>query len=739
MMCSVSRWMVALLVTVPSLARADSSMMVVLPDTQTYVEYKRSTLSNMFNWIVSNRDASNIFFVGHVGDVINDYANPASAPEQWAYATNEYAKLDAAAIPYAMVPGNHDYAQGTRDSSLMNSFFPLTTFTNMPSFGGAFDGHSDNTYHLFQIQGRDWLVLSLEFGPRSEVLAWANGVLASFADRLAVVITHAYLNKNGERFVHADNHAASNGYGLGSGPPEVYDGADMWQNLIYSNQQVRLVISGHDGDTNIGARLKIGTNISGRAVCEVLNNYQYFNSPSYPGFMLLLEFLSDGSASFKAYSPTLNLTATNAGSFGTLDLDTSVSSNVSFAATSAEVGEESGSYEVRVNKTWPGDLVNVQLTLGGSATAGAAGDYTLSSTNLALDGATTSVVVTLTLVDDAAVEGSETVVLTLTNATGATLANPSTFTLTILDDDEAPPPPPGADLLSFRFNTMPYLGVSSNSPHLTVSNVTLSTTGTIETAQMVATYNFPDLPYIQARYGWTASSQAGAKAFRFTLVPEAGYQVTITNISFLAYANNAGPSVFGYDMGGLATAESNAPDQRLVEVRRSVSGVQNITNPLTVLIQGWTNGSRATDGTGYMRLDDLVLQGFVEPTAPDPDQDADGIPDAREDDWCGGDCDPAATPPGGSHTYLELYILDSTPADTNAFTLSLALDPLAMKLQFLATNSRTYAVEYRDSLAPAGEDWTPVAAPCLGSNGLHTVADPHPVAFRSYRARVLVE
>ena len=51
----------------------ESAMVVVLPDTQTYVEWKPSVLTNMFSWIVDQHSASNIIFVGHVGDVVNDY------------------------------------------------------------------------------------------------------------------------------------------------------------------------------------------------------------------------------------------------------------------------------------------------------------------------------------------------------------------------------------------------------------------------------------------------------------------------------------------------------------------------------------------------------------------------------------------------------------------------------------------------------------------------------------------
>ena len=267
----------------------------------------------------------------------------------------------------------------------------------------------------------------------------------------------------------------------------------------------------------------------------------------------------------------------------------------------------------------------------------------------------------------------------------------------------------------------------------------LSTTGTLEIAQAVTNYQFPDAPYIQARYGWAADSQANAKAFAFTLVPGSGYQVTVTSISFVVFANNAGPSAVGYDLGGWASGATNAPDQRLLEVRRVVTGVSGITNPLTVLIQGWTNGSRATAGTGYLRLDDLVLQGSVTAIALPVDQDADGLPDALEVEWCGGDCDPGATPPGGFHTYRELYILDATPAQNPSFDLALQVVPGSVQLQFVATNSRVYSVEYRDQRGLGGEVWTAVEAPRAGSNGVHTVADPGGVGVRCYRARVQLE
>jgi hypothetical protein len=48
----------------------------------------------------------------------------------------------------------------------------------MPTFGGAYEsGELDNTYHLFSIKGRDFVLLALEWGPHDEVIAWSDEVM----------------------------------------------------------------------------------------------------------------------------------------------------------------------------------------------------------------------------------------------------------------------------------------------------------------------------------------------------------------------------------------------------------------------------------------------------------------------------------------------------------------------------------------------------------------------------------
>jgi hypothetical protein len=165
-------------------------------------------------------------------------------------------------------------------------------------------------------------------------------------------------------------------------------------------------------------------------------------------------------------------------------------------------------------------------------------------------------------------------------------------------------------IADFRFNTAPYLQVTVKDANLTVSDMALSA-GTIETAIITGSY-FPDEPYIEETGNWTNGTQAEAKAFLFTITPAVGASLTIDGISFRAYATTAGPSGYGFDIGGgLATYAGDAPSNTLIVVSQAVAGVVSQTGAIVVKIQGWANGSRTTTGSGTFRLDDVVIHGSV--------------------------------------------------------------------------------------------------------------------------------
>ena len=195
------------------------------------------------------------------------------------------------------------------------------------------------------------------------------------------------------------------------------------------------------------------------------------------------------------------------------------------------------------------------------------------------------------------------------SVTGGAVGTPSVLTLTIRANDT---PPEG--ILEFRFTDAPFLQVTRADAHIGVSDMALSS-GTIETGIITGDY-FPNEPYIEES-GWTASSQDTAKAFRFTITPESGYSLTVTGISFRAYATVAGPSALSYDIGsGLKLFNVDFPSNTLMVISQVVDGVSDQVAPILVQIQGWTNGSRATSGTGAFRLDDVVIYGVVSGGTP---------------------------------------------------------------------------------------------------------------------------
>lgn len=164
-----------------------------------------------------------------------------------------------------------------------------------------------------------------------------------------------------------------------------------------------------------------------------------------------------------------------------------------------------------------------------------------------------------------------------------------------------------ATLVNFTFPAVGSLAPTTQAANITASNVGLSS-GTIGENVTTGTY-FANEPYIQGT-GWTATTQAGAKYFTFTLTANAGYQFDLTRIFFNAYATGSGPSAVGISLGANPVAALNAPDSTLFAVDQSITG-QNGLSTVEIRIQGWRNESRVTTGGGDLRIDDLLVEGNV--------------------------------------------------------------------------------------------------------------------------------
>jgi len=279
----------------------------VLPDTQNYSERYPQTYLAQTNWIVENRKNRNITCVLHLGDITNN-----NATVEWENAQRAMRVLDGK-LPYFLVPGNHDYSAGgdCQDrTTLLNDYFQVAQFRDTPTFGGVYDKEPDrleNSFHLFSAEGRKFLVLALEFGPRRDVVRWANEVVGRHKDRSAILITHAYMYDDDTRYdwKRYGNKQSWNPHNYAvakSTADDISDGEELWSNLVSRHENFILTLNGHVLHDGLGRTMTATP--SGRDIHQLLVNFQ-MRPKGGDGWLRLLEFRRDGrSVQVYDYSPT---------------------------------------------------------------------------------------------------------------------------------------------------------------------------------------------------------------------------------------------------------------------------------------------------------------------------------------------------------------------------------------------------------------------------------------------------
>lgn len=323
--------------TIPQPAFAPSTdavwSMVVLPDTQNYVKSSvdRTVFTQQTNWVRDNVTAHNIRFVLHEGDIVNQNSQitptsgDQSANQQWQNAKASMSILDGV-VPYAIVPGNHDYgATNAQDrSTQFNSYFRLTDNPLVdPGRGGTLQhvmvrNELQNAVHEFTApDGREVLVVALEWGPRQAAVDWANAIVAQprFAGHSAILLTHAYMSNDETRLDWARNTDADPSNNQGGNPysyataADTNDGEDLWRELVSVHAQFEMVFSGHIGGDGTGYLASRG--VEGQTVHQMLLDTQ-FESNGGNGWMRVVEFLADGRrARVRTYSPLHGLEKTD--------------------------------------------------------------------------------------------------------------------------------------------------------------------------------------------------------------------------------------------------------------------------------------------------------------------------------------------------------------------------------------------------------------------------------------------
>jgi hypothetical protein len=264
MKSSYRSWLVAAATALGCLAARPASAqeafsVVLIPDPQNYSEFSSyGVYQHQMQWIVDNRASRNIKFAVHLGDITNH-----DVATEYQVASDAHFLLDDALQPYSMTIGNHDIfpsAQAYKRESLYASYFGQDRYQGELFYGGAYDASNMSNYTYFEAGGLKFMVLSLEFAPRKDVVTWANQIIKNNPDRRVIVATHCHMDNNAE---HA--RGCADNYDL-----EGRDGVDLWEELVSRHSNVLMSVSGHI--QGVSYRQRTGNN--GNVVHEILNDFQ---------------------------------------------------------------------------------------------------------------------------------------------------------------------------------------------------------------------------------------------------------------------------------------------------------------------------------------------------------------------------------------------------------------------------------------------------------------------------------
>ncbi|WP_069386147.1 metallophosphoesterase [Cellulosimicrobium cellulans] len=233
--------------------------------------------TDVAQWVVDNAEERRIAYMAHTGDVNENYARVPADEAMAAQARGEYEFssaaqriIDEAGIPNGVLAGNHDNLTGQDNGpgALFNEFYGPERYAALSegwedaSYGGPWrEGDNQNHYDLFTAGGLDFVAVYLSYGVTDEEAAWADDVLAQYADRNAIVLTHDYLVPS------------TSPDGRGS-PHSTPDGRLVHAKVVEPNPNVFLVLTGHRHGVGINVRQDVGTEGSG--VVELLADYQFY-------------------------------------------------------------------------------------------------------------------------------------------------------------------------------------------------------------------------------------------------------------------------------------------------------------------------------------------------------------------------------------------------------------------------------------------------------------------------------
>lgn len=317
----------------PTLQDEASFSMILIPDPQSYTKFaaNQPLFDLQTAWVAQNIDRLNIKAALFTGDMVEQNGKQISAPlpneyngdqtgrQQWEAVSRALSRLDNR-LPYVVAQGNHDIGEITatdRHTIMPNYVYPernilfekclVSTCQNWQGVHTM----ENSAYEFHDKAWGDLLVITMEFAPRDEAIAWAKELTESdkYKNHKVIILVHSWLNTAGDRITQE-------GYTLR--PCNWAD--DVWKKLVYPSKNIVMVLSGHSGaapkiegdvkSTNFKptSSYRIDKAADGRSIPQMMFNSQQgdgdWNGNGGDCWLRILEFKPDGKTiGVRTFSP----------------------------------------------------------------------------------------------------------------------------------------------------------------------------------------------------------------------------------------------------------------------------------------------------------------------------------------------------------------------------------------------------------------------------------------------------
>ena len=305
---------------------------VVFGDPQGYNKYDINQplfeLSTV--WIADNVKTLHIRAVLFTGDLVEQNENSVPRPtmlnqtskQQWEWASHCLKRLDNKVV-YMSAAGNHEYGyvRGDEDFTHFGEYITAERNSlNAEHLVAAFPnrrGQQTLENAAWEFNEEHWgklLVISSEWAPRDEALAWALNLCKSekYRQHKVIYLTHSLLMNRTAGYTDNESYKIT---------PRNY-GKGIWDKLLSQAPNIVLAVCGHTGepakeagskeDFENNTAYRCDKNQSGRSVHQMMFNIQClgggWEGNGGDGWLRLLEFMPDGKTiKAKTYSPLFGI------------------------------------------------------------------------------------------------------------------------------------------------------------------------------------------------------------------------------------------------------------------------------------------------------------------------------------------------------------------------------------------------------------------------------------------------